>query len=250
MTVIGITMCKDEADIIGSTVGHMLRQVDEVMAIDNGSTDGTRDILVSLGVSVIDDPEVGYYQSRRMTWLAAQAAARGATWVVPFDADELWCCPSGRVADLLAGLATPVVRAEVFDHIATALDMDDPVPVTRMGWRRREPGAMPKVACMTSVPVTIEQGNHGAFYDVNGPVPAPLVVRHFPYRSAEQFVAKARNGANAYAATDLPPDVGAHWRGYGAILATHGEEACADIFRRWFWSPDPANDPSLVFDPA
>ena len=44
---------------------HLLAQgVDKIVVADNRSVDGTREILESLPVTVIDDPEVGYYQSK------------------------------------------------------------------------------------------------------------------------------------------------------------------------------------------
>jgi len=60
--------------------------------------------------------------------------------------------------------------------------------------------------------------------------------------------AKAINGAEAYAATDLPDDIGRHWREYGRIAAENGEEALHDVFRRWFWVADPGDD--LIYDPV
>ena len=96
----------------------------------------------------------------------------------------------------------------------------------------------------------IEQGNHGARYDAHAPRTSGLVVRHFPYRSPEQFARKAVNGAEAYAAADLPDDVGRHWREYGRILADGGEDALSEHYRRWFHVTDPHSDPTLVEGPA
>jgi glycosyltransferase involved in cell wall biosynthesis len=244
-----VSMVKDEADIVGQTVAWMLTQVDKVLIADNGSTDGTRDILEGLAVDIVDDAEVGYYQSSKTTALAQRAAEGGAAWVVPFDADEFWYSPFGRIADVLdAHPAAAVLTAELYDHVATALDEDLPV-LDRMVWRRRSATPLPKIACRPLLPVTIEQGNHGASYPA-GRIDGQLVVRHFPYRSAAQFVSKVRNGAAAYAATDLPHDQGQHWRDYGAILDAHGPGGVHEIFRTWFWSSDPENDPSLIFDPC
>ncbi len=253
--VVGICCAKDEIDILEFTVLHMREECDAVIVADNGSTDGTREMLQRLsrepGVVVREDPEVGYYQSARMSRMAAQAAAMGATWVVPFDADEWWYSPHSRIADVLADQsAAAIATAELYDHVPTAQDPGVADPVTRIGWRRREPAPLAKVAVRPSLPVTIEQGNHGATFPTPRTIDGLLVVRHFPYRSADQFVSKVRNGAAAYAATDLPEDVGKHWRDYGRLLDSGGPDAIGDVFRAWFWSAAPEEDPSLIFDPA
>ena len=252
MAVFGIAMVRDEADIIGTTAAHMLTQVDHVIVADNGSTDGTRDILAELDVEIIDDPEVGYYQSRKMTMLARRAWAAGADWVVPFDADEWWYCPhTETIAEFLGQFGTQwlTVSAELYDHVATGHDPAVADPVERMRWRRVSPAPLPKVACRPREDLSIHQGNHGASYDSGATVQSGLIVRHFPYRSAEQFVRKARNGAEAYQATDLPETTGQHWRQYGALLEAHGPEVLADVFRQWFWIADPTVDESVLFDP-
>lgn len=251
--VVGIAMVRDEADIIGPVVAHMLEQVDHVIVADNGSTDGTRNILQSFDVEIVDDPERGYFQSRKMTALAQLAAEACADWVVPFDADEWWYSPFGRIGDVLTELAPQwlVASAALYDHRATGADPDDDNPISRMGWRTKEPAPLPKVACRTRDDLVIEQGNHGASYTGGATAfPGLLVVRHFAYRSAAQFIRKARNGAAAYAATDLPVEVGAHWRGYGAIADAYGEDALGDVFREWFWTRFPQLDDRLMFDPA
>lgn len=254
MIVVGVAMVRDEADIVASTVGHMLTQVDHVIVADNRSVDGTRDILEWLGVIVVDDPEVGYFQSAKMTRLAGMARSElGADWVVPFDADEWWTSPHGRVGDVLGRLdGWQVATADLFDHVATgADDPEENDPTVRIRWRRRTPAPLPKVACRTGEDLTINQGNHSAAYSApHFEIGGFLEVRHFPYRSAEQFARKAMNGAEAYAATDLPAELGRHWREYGRLAETGGVEALHDVFRRWFWVPDPHTDPNLVEDPA
>lgn len=90
-------MVKNEADIIEQTIRHLLNQgVEHILVADNGSTDGTYELLQelskSLPVHVIQDREVAYYQSEKMMWLADQVTEAGAEWIVPFDADELRSC--------------------------------------------------------------------------------------------------------------------------------------------------------------
>ena len=141
-----------------------------------------------------------------------------------------------------------MATADLLDHVPTGHDQRNGGPVTDIVWRRRQRLPLPKVACRAMRDLTIHQGNHGAdFPGVSQPLVAIglIEVRHFPYRSPEQMVRKARNGAAAYAATDLPEDVGAHWRGYGRL----SDEELGDVFRRWFWVANPEADPSLIFDP-
>lgn len=252
MTVIAVSMVKDEADIVRETVGRMASQVDHVIVADNGSTDGTREILEELGVEVVDDPDPAYYQSQKMTHLAGLAREQGARWVVPFDADEIHL-PfqyGASIAEVLSGLPDHILMSEapLLDHVATAQDEPDEPPVQRMRWRRTEQAPLRKIAVRAGERLTIHQGNHSATFEgIQHPavVTDVLQVRHFPYRSPEQMIRKARNGAAAYAATNLPFNVGQHWREYGA----RSDEEIEAIFREWFWSADPNAD-GLVYDPV
>lgn len=233
-------MVKDEADIIEATVGHMLEQVDHVLIADNGSTDGTKEILLDLGAEVIDDPDPAYYQSRKVSALAERARQAGATWVAPFDADEVWLPRTGTIRTTLESLPDEahVAEAMVFDHVANGEPLSP--------WRRTEAVPLRKVAVRAIEGVVIHQGNHGAtFPGVRTPlaVTGQLEVRHFAIRSAEQMIRKARNGAAAYAASDLPEDIGAHWRGWGRLSDDQLREVYAT-----YYSAESATD--VVYDPC
>lgn len=266
--VVAVTMVKDEVDIVARTVGHIATQVDHVIVADNMSTDGTRQVLDNLArdidLTVVDDNEVGYHQSKKMTELAFQARVNhGAEWIVPFDADEWWYSPFGRIGDILDGLAKQwlVMEATLYDHVATGEDPAAPDPIERLGWRRAKPGAMPKVACRWREDLTINMGNHSASY-IGGATKfeSQLVIRHFPYRSVEQLIGKIRNGAAAYAATDLAPEFGAHWRQWGEALddPNRGIPWIEDLFRTWYYRENPRAaldiqgeiQPPLLFDPV
>jgi hypothetical protein len=245
--VAAVSMVKDEADVVELTVGRMARSVDVVLVADNGSTDATRAILEEIeNVLVVDDAETGYFQSRKMTRLALQAAATfGAEWVIPFDADEVWLPTQGaRIADLLDGMPEEALIAEavVLDHVATPGDH------VLSPWRRSEVLPLRKVAVRVRPDLTIHQGNHAATFESAArplTVTGQLEVRHFPHRSAEQMIRKARNGAAAYAATNLPADVGAHWRQWGELT----DEQLREVFHEFYFSADPEAD-GLVYDPC
>lgn len=259
-TTVAVSMVKNEEDIIEGTLRHMANQVDRLIVADNMSTDGTREIMMrlrdELPLTVLDDYEVGYYQSRKMTDLARMAAQSGATFIIPFDADELWYSASGRrIRDVFAELddghpGGAVFRVPLFNHFTTKIDneaIED--PFCRMMWRQREPGALPKVAFRWSTDAVIHQGNHGvtmaAWYDVD----SDITIRHFPYRSERHFVRKAVIGSDAYAHTDLPADQGAHWRSYRSIYDQRGYESLAEVYQA-FYNPLSPIDVGMVLDPA
>lgn len=254
MSVIGISLAKNNADIIKATAEHMIQQCDHVIIMDNMSIDGARQILGRLPITVIDDKEPGYYQSRKMTDLAKVARNMGAEWVVPFDSDEFWYSPFGTIKDVLSNLKPQwlVATADLYDHVtSTEDDPDELNPLKRIGWRRSYKGMLPKVACRWREDLVIEQGNHSAGYHGgttrhNG----ELIVRHFPYRSPEQFIRKVRDGVAAYAATDLPESSGAHWKDYGRILDSMGEEGLIQVYNTWFHLDQPHTLKDVIYDPA
>jgi hypothetical protein len=256
--LVAFTMVKDEADVIERTLWNVAAQgADDILVLDNESSDDTRGILASLGetiggarLKVWTDWQVGYYQSAKMTDLARYAGEElDATWVWPFDADELWTWPAGRVRDVLTETRAFVVGADLFNHYATLLDPPGH-PMDAMGWRSKTALGLPKVIARYERGIVIEPGNHAARIRRLQPEPEPvgLRVHHYPYRGADHFVRKAVNGARAYAATDLPPWIGEHWRSYGDLVERGGEPAARAFYEEHFTYDDPvAGD--LVFDP-
>jgi hypothetical protein len=256
MTVWAVGVVRDEADIIEATVTRMLRQVDHVLVADNRSVDGTGEILRSLDrVTVLVDPDDSFHagdeQARRTTALASLAAQRGADWVVPFDADEVWVTVDGRrLADTLDGLPPGILlaRAQTVTHVVTDRDPPGPDPPARMVYRHPRFEPMPKVACRTTPGLWIFKGNHFAKYrgvDDARRVDGLLRVHHFPVRSAAQFARKIR-----FKADSLPPDHSSKSeRAWVRTLEEEGEDALMARFdeEHRFADPDAAG---LVLDPC
>jgi hypothetical protein len=214
-----VGLVRDEDDIVETVVLNLLAQgIERVVIADNGSVDGTADILERLSrahpVTVIGDRLGAHYQAEKITLLARAACRAGAGWIVPFDADELWVAPTGTVASWLSACEAEVVQVPVFNHVPTEQDdAGDPDPVRRLRWRKAEPNQLHKVAFRAHRRARLHQGNHGV--SRRGRRQRGLEIRHFPYRSEAQFLRKIRQGNAALAATDLDTEVGKHWRRFG-----------------------------------
>lgn len=251
-------LVKDEADVIGYTIAHLLTQVDAIIVADNGSTDGTREILARYAddgmIEVHDDTDVGHWQSRKTTWLAQRALELGHEWVLPCDADEWWTAEDRTIRDYLDGI-TPdvrVIQGRLMHYFPTQLDdSDERDPYRRITWRLKEQASLPKVCCRTNPRLVIHDGNHGADYGdrVRALTVWGLRVDHFSWRSADQYVRKITNGSRAFAATDLNESIGAHWRMHGDPDAVDFEDRVRRHFYRFFFSRDPKGD-GYVRDPV
>lgn len=235
--IVAVTMARDEADVIAETVRHLyLQGIDHVIVADNLSTDGTGDLARDAGAEVTIDDDPRYLQADKMTVLARRAAELGATWVLPFDADELWYWPEGTLGEFFDQCSATVVEAKCWDHVATG-DIDSH-PYAAITHRRTFPQTFPKVAFRAHPDARLEQGNHNV--QRVGPRTGGLHLRHFQYRTFEQTRRKITQGAAAVDAAGLPAYSGAHWRALAGLSESD--------LRKW-WDQLCA-EPGLLEDPA
>jgi len=243
--IFGICMVKDEEDIIQYILEHLLSEgLDQIIILDNLSTDGTRDILNDMSrqyknILIKDDPEIAYYQSAKMTALCHEVGSLGADWIVPFDADEFWYAVDGStLAEKLRSIEEPVVEATSFDHLPTENDPYDINPLKRIVYREKGHQVFPCVAFRYEPGLTLLQGNHSVIRSGNRDY-SSFQLRHFQYRNFEQFSKKLRNGKVAYDATNLPLNEGQHWREMGAL----GDDEMLLKWKEFLSKP-------LIYDPA
>jgi hypothetical protein len=233
-------MVRDEADIVGAMIDHHLAQgVDTVIVTDNGSVDGTTELLEAYAadgrIVLHHDPEHRKQQAVTVTRMAREAATEhGADWVVNADADEFWLPRSDglTLADAFAGIPKRIQAFDVPVH-----DMIGPAALAGTGLQRlvyrdlRSTEALQRVGLKAHAThdavhigdpgVEVVQGNHFVSLENRGPVPAghEVEVLHFPWRSWEQYSRKVRNAGSAYENSELTPSPNHHgMRDYRRLL--------------------------------
>lgn len=211
MRLAGVSIVRDEADIIEAWVRHNLFFLDHLYIVDDGSTDQTTrilDILVTEGlpISVTSEKSLAaYHQGERTTALIAYAmAASSWDFVFPLDGDEF------IVAEDRAALETDLAAIGGYrlgglnprHYLMTDEDdTEEPCPLTRLRhvavhepyiFKVVVPG---QLACERGF--AIVDGNHRATkWDVTLPTTLlPNVqLAHFPARSEAQLVSKGIAG--------------------------------------------------------
>src|SRR5882672_3188884 len=94
MRLFGVSMVRNEADVIEAFVRHNLTVLDGLAIVDHGSNDDTPEILAKLRAEglplrVERDADPAFQQSGVVTALAREALARdGADFAFALDADE------------------------------------------------------------------------------------------------------------------------------------------------------------------
>jgi hypothetical protein len=222
---------RDEADLIAANLSyHALRGVDCFVVVDNGSVDGTRDLLAVLArqleLIVIDEPRQAREQDVWVTRASHLAHRRlGADWLLLGDADEFWVPPPGRsLPDLAGGPATVLVwpRFEMwapreavtrpdyaFFHNVVKIRRPGPPPaggeLARLPSKLRP--VLPKVMCAADGLEQVGFGNHEVAHRrrYERPLDGEAAILHFPVRTFAQFERKVRNHGERIAAATEPP---------------------------------------------
>lgn len=258
MSTAALLWFHDEPDVIGHNLRYLLTQVDEILVRHRDGGQASLEIVHTLArhhdqIRFQEKSDDRYDQSAVMTEMAQEALARGHQWCVPIDPDEIWYTNGTSLRDFFAGISRDamLVKAELYNHLPTKLDPNKGGPFETIGWRQTKPMMLGKVACRLRPDLIIEHGNHSArTAGIQFAVGPLVVVRHFPWRTPDQFIARVRSAYGQLKASGLPDTFGVHVRAYGRCLEEEGEEALRAHFMHWFYSSDPEKDDTLVFDPA
>lgn len=285
MKLVGITMVRNEADIIEPFIRHNLAYLDHMLVLDHGSTDETATLLEALAaeglpLTVLGHDVLAFDQSRIMTDLLQMAFHQyGADTVFPLDGDEFLRCPSRlHLESVLEAHADQQVLALSWPVYVSAEGSESEThPLCRLRWRvSTGKPALSKVIIQRSITTrpqfALIPGNHGVIVPGgNGTieklkeVPVPfddLALAHLPFRSEDQLMAKVLVGwLNSRLHFRDRPEMhqfGWHWRRFfeqirqkGPITSSEVRSAaiCIYALNRDWEGQDPTPEYSLIHDP-
>jgi hypothetical protein len=272
MKLAGVSLVRNEADIIEAFARTNLVLLDSLLVMVHRSTDGTREILqalkaedLALTLSEID--EESFNQERHTSAAACTAFREGADFVFPLDADEFLRADSRTaLEEALANLPPEHVGAlRWLTYVPTGEDKAAANPLFRIEHRfNLSPSPVLDLDyCKVVVgrwfaarpQARIVEGNHAVFDGPQVPtVPCRgVTVCHYPIRSADQVAQKAALGWLAQLASGRPIEgtgVSGHWQRIFGALKANGVVSAADITAlASAYVPPASRKNELVFDP-
>ena len=269
--IVAISMVKNEVDIIEAFVRHTLHFVDEIIVSDNGSIDGTWDILqelveAGLPLRVIKDDRFEYDQSNKMTELYKLSLSYNPDFVMPLDADEfLQARSKAALRETLRKIPSAGIGHCKWKNYALS-DVRELRISKRFAFRSRR-SSYTKIVIKTppgteDKEALILQGNHGFVRSGKAVEEASLdecSIAHFPIRTSQQLRKKVIIGwmANVANFGTSQTESGFHWRDlYKKVLS--GEMLKASVLAEeayWYGTKmerrrgamDIVRDPPLIF---
>ena len=217
---------RDEADIVGQSLRHLLTWADAVYVFDTGSVDDTWDIVADLAarderVRLLGRDPVYFSQSRLRGWMFHQARAhmRDGDWFLRVDADEFHHVPPPEFVRTRLRAHETVVFHQYYDFRLTAAEVqawqagdetlaDRARPIEqRRRWFTVSAYSEPRLCRYRSTmrwPPTVSFPFNAGFR-----ARARLPIRHYPHRDPVQLERRCRLRAAMMADGSRPPSH--HW---------------------------------------
>lgn len=201
--IAGVTICKNEAGIVGLSLRHHFAEgVNRIYVADAHSTDGTRDIFAEIiteghDLIVIDDDEPFVHQDTLTNSLIERAGSDGATWILPFDCDEFFYATNGdSLATVLEDCPHNVLCARSWQH-------------KDFNIRQASPKRLPKVVFRHSPSARVSWGNHEVSIADPG-VWGIVDLREIQFQSYEHFCQKVKDRNAVVSPEDRAKGYGIH----------------------------------------
>lgn len=215
LTLIMTLVVKDEVDIIGANIKyHLARGVDRIIITDNGSTDGTLDVInpyvADDVVELLHEPAGEFKQSEWVSRMAEIAYHKyGADWVIHSDTDEFWWPESNNLKSLLADVPEKIgglyaLRYDFLPPLNSPSHFYDDMTMRETSSKNFYGRPLPpKVVHRGSHGVRVLSGNHDIDSEHLGSMKKSddISVFHFPMRSYEQYERKVIKGGESYKKT-------------------------------------------------
>ena len=258
-------LVRNEADVVRQNIEFHLRHgVDHLIATDNGSEDGTAEILEDYARSgvlhLIHEPGENFDQPAWVNRMGELATSRyRAGLLIHADADEFWWPDEDNLKDeLLTHPLVDLLRVPLVNVLLEDRDGVEAFPAdaryavvkpwvthdlqeaskTRSLYLFRYP---PKVMLRIRGGLPrMRAGKHGVEHErrfVVSPARA-LRIYHYPLRSRQHFAAKVINGCSALERNaNATPETGWHWRRW---YAAYRDGRLDDEYRRLVLTPEAA----------
>lgn len=195
MRIVGVTVARNEEDIVEASIRHNLRQVDALVVVDHASTDATSAILASLAgeglpVGVTRDDTLGALSPSFEAELVRRVIEGGADLCIPLGADEFLRVPSRETFERAVQDAGAAGIGIVVQTFAPAFTDEDIVARLRRAKRRpAEPAGSDRLVATRRAPVGQGPG------DARATLPASIAaIARVPVRGVEQHVARTAIG--------------------------------------------------------
>jgi len=215
MMLVMTLLARDEIDIVDSWLAfHLNAGVDLVIATDNGSQDGTTEMLEEYArsgqVHLIREPGEDLRQDEWVTRMARLAATDyRADWVINSDADEFWWPRGASLSEVLAAVPPRYGTVGAFLRVFCPRPGEEPF-ADRMTVRFsalapiNDPASLykpiRKILHRGHPDIRVTRGNHALVDSPFAPLRGwfPIECLHFPLRSPAQCAHKAQLQGEAF----------------------------------------------------